>query len=63
LTKAPAGLSVNIYDRIGRSYPVNAVWSSEKTSLELDFSSMERGLYIIRVTSEKGAQTLKVSKE
>jgi len=60
---APTSTSVSIYDRIGRSYPVNAIWHQENTSLEIDFSSLERGLYIILVNTEKGVQTLKVSKE
>jgi hypothetical protein len=63
LTKEPTLSSINIFDQVGRMHPVNALWHEENSSLEIDFSSMSKGLYIIRVSTQKGAQTLKVIKE
>ena len=62
-TKQPELSSINIFDQIGRSYPVNAIWHQENTSLEIDFSLMTKGLYIIRVSTNTGVQALKVQKE
>ena len=63
LTKEPSLSSISIFDQIGRSYPVNAIWHSKNASLEIDFSVMTKGLYIIRVSSSTGVQALKVQKE
>ena len=63
MSVTPSASSINIYDRIGRSYLVDAIWHAENSSLEINFSNLDNGLYIIRVNTEKGSQTLKVSKE
>ncbi len=48
-TKAPSVSNINIFDQVGRSYPVNALWHAENTSMEIDFTEMrkERVLSII----------------
>jgi hypothetical protein len=61
--KQPDASAVTVFDQVGRSYPLNAAWHSENTTLEVDFSIMTKGLYFIRVVTEFGAQTLKVQKE
>ena len=53
---------VAIFDGIGRGYPVNASWQGN-SNLRLDFSNMQRGLYLIKVSHPKGIQTVKIYKE
>ena len=62
-TKEPAASSINIFDQVGRSYPINAVWHAENTSLQIDFAAMNKGLYFIRIGTENTVQTLKVIKQ
>ena len=63
LSTQPHASSISISDQIGRAYGVNAIWHQVNSSLEIDFSTMTTGLYIIRVRTERGMQTLKVNKE
>ncbi len=63
LTKQPQSNTISIFDGIGKSYPVNAIWVAENTIMEIDFSTMNKGLFIIRVSTDSGVQTLKVLKE
>ena len=62
LTKQPPASTIHVFDHVGRSYAVNTIWHTENSSLEIDFYGMNKGLYIIRVHSEQGVQTLKVQK-
>ena len=63
IAKEPVPYAINIFDQIGRSYPVNALWNSENSSLEIDFTIMSKGFYIIRVSTNTGIQALKVQKK
>lgn len=53
---------VAIFDGIGRGYPVNGSWQGDG-NIRLDFSNMQRGLYLIKVSHQKGIQTVKIYKE
>jgi hypothetical protein len=63
MTKQPDAGSINILDQVGRSYQLNAAWHSANSNLEIDFSTMDKGLYFIKVSTEHGAQTMKVIKK
>jgi hypothetical protein len=63
LSAQPQVSSISISDQIGRVYGVNSIWHQGNSSLEIDFSTLTTGLYIIRVRTDRGIQTLKVSKE
>ena len=62
-TQEPSTSSISIFDQIGRAYPINAVWYAETNKMEIDFSAISKGLYLIRVSTDKGTQTVKVFKE
>jgi hypothetical protein len=63
MTEQPDASSILVVDRIGRDQAVNAVWEKESRSLQLNFSYVEKGLYIIKVAHATGIKVLKVYKE
>jgi hypothetical protein len=63
MTEQPDASSILVVDRIGREQAVNAVWEKESRSLQLNFSYVEKGLYIIKVAHATGIKVLKVYKE
>ena len=63
LTSEPSRDDINIIDRIGRSYPVNMNWRAVDKVIEIDFTPMNSGIYLIRVRTDKGNTTVRVVKE
>jgi hypothetical protein len=63
LTRPPATTSVQVIDQVGRLHSLNTLWNSTDSTLEMDFSTVNKGLYIIRVQTDQGIQTLKVKKD
>jgi hypothetical protein len=63
LEEAPANGSVGIYDRSARSFPVMAAWDSGERRLDIDFSQMHQGLYLIRVITPEGVKVARVFKQ
>jgi hypothetical protein len=63
LVEAPANGSVGIYDRSARSFPVMATWDSGERRLDIDFSQMHQGLYLIRVITPEGVKVARVFKQ
>ena len=58
----PSSSDILIVDRVGRPVPVKAIWYQETHQLEVDFSDMNKGLYIIKVNTQDGTKTVKVLK-
>ncbi len=62
ITTQPAASDVMIVDGMGRIYPVEATWHSDSNRMEVDFSDMKAGMYIINVRTMAGTKSLKVFK-
>jgi hypothetical protein len=63
LNESPTSSDVVVLDQFGRPYSVKTTWSPEDNALVLDFSSIERGLYIIKINFSEGIKLLKVYKQ
>jgi hypothetical protein len=63
LTEAPAQSAVTIVDGIGRMYTAHTTWYSQESRLELDFSGMKEGIYLINVRTATGSKTLRIMKQ
>jgi hypothetical protein len=57
------GPETMVMDQIGRSYPVNSEWDQNKNILTIDFSSLQKGMYIIRVSLPENIKVVKVFKD
>ena len=62
-SEVPASSDIVVLDQIGRSYNVSSEWDADKKVITLDFSDLQKGLYIIRVSSPANIKILKVFKE
>jgi hypothetical protein len=62
LTTAPSGNDVYILDHTGRTYSARTEWFGEKDQLAIDFSGMGTGIYFIRVNTQVGVKSVRVSK-
>jgi hypothetical protein len=60
---APTESSLGISDAMGRSLPWNGVWHEKESRLELDFSQMNVGLYIINIRTLYGMKSIRVIKK
>jgi hypothetical protein len=52
-----------IADRTGRTFTVPSEWRQDDHVLSLDISSLNKGLYIIRLRTEQGVNFVKVLKD
>jgi hypothetical protein len=59
----PNSSQLVIYDGLGRVIPVNSTWYNDENRLEMDFSELNRGLYIINVRTGNGIQVLRIFKQ
>jgi hypothetical protein len=62
-SQQPTNSSLMIYDGLGRVIPVQSTWHSDESRLELDFSDLNRGLYILNVRTSSGMQILRIFKQ
>jgi hypothetical protein len=63
INSAPAQSDIMIVDGTGRTYPVHATWFSESKRLDIDLTPMTEGIYIIKVRTPLGNQTLRILKK
>ena len=61
--QAPASSDIVVLDQVGRTYVVQSSWSQDENLLTIDFSSLEAGMYIIKISFSEGVKTLKVYKQ
>jgi len=59
----PTESSLVISDAMGRSHPWKAVWHENESRLELDFSQMKAGFYIININTLYGVKSIRVIKK
>ena len=62
-SKAPSSSDIVVMDQVGRTYVVQSSWSQDENLLTIDFSSLEAGMYIIKISFSEGVKTLKVYKQ
>ncbi len=55
--------SLVISDALGRNLPWNGIWHEKENRLELDFSQVNVGLYIINISTLNGIKTIRVIKK
>ncbi|HPW63629.1 MAG TPA: T9SS type A sorting domain-containing protein, partial [Cyclobacteriaceae bacterium] len=63
MTVKPESSAIQIVDQIGKMYPVRATWNTDGHQLEIDFSEMNKGLYIIKIAQPQGVKVVKAFKE
>jgi hypothetical protein len=61
--KAPNESSLVISDAMGRSLPWKGIWHENESLLELDFSQMNTGFYIITLKTLQGVKSIRVIKK
>lgn len=61
--EAPNESSLIISDAMGRSLPWKGIWHENENRLELDFSQMNLGFYIINVNTMQGMKSIRVIKK
>ncbi len=61
--KGPSSSDIVVMDQVGRTYVVQSSWSQDESLLTIDFSSLETGMYIIKINFSEGVKTLKVYKQ
>jgi hypothetical protein len=59
----PSETSLEISDAMGRSLPWKGVWHESESRLELDFSQMNIGFYIINIRTLTGVKSIRVIKK
>jgi hypothetical protein len=59
----PTENSLVILDAMGRIRSVQRTWHSDESRMELDFSNMNKGFYIINVQTLHGIKSIRVIKE
>jgi hypothetical protein len=59
----PSDNSFVILDAMGRSHFVPRTWFGDESRLELDFSRMHKGFYIINIRTLHGIKTIRVMKQ
>jgi hypothetical protein len=59
----PSETSLEISDAMGRSLPWKGVWHDSESRLELDFSQMNVGFYIINIRTLYGIKSIRVIKK
>jgi hypothetical protein len=59
----PTENSLVILDAMGRIRSVQRTWHSDESRMELDFSHMNKGFYIINVQTLHGIKSIRVIKE
>ena len=63
MNERPANSSIQIMDQLGKQYPIRTGWDKDTHQLEVDFSDMDKGLYLVKIISSAGAKVVKVFKE
>ena len=61
--QGPSSSDIVVMDQVGRTYVVQSSWSQDESLLTIDFSSLETGMYIIKINFSEGVKTLKVYKQ
>ena len=61
--EGPSSEDIIVMDQVGRTYVVQSSWSQGENLLTIEFSSFEKGLYIIKISFSGGVKTLKVYKQ
>ena len=59
----PNESSLVILDAMGRSHRLPQVWYGNESRLELDFSQMHIGFYIINIQTLDGVKSIRVIKQ
>lgn len=62
-SREPSTDEIVVADHIGRTYLMNTSWVEETKVLTLDFSTLQKGLYIIKIRLAEDVKILKVFKE
>jgi hypothetical protein len=60
VSKAP---DIMVLDQVGRSYSVSSEWDKTENTVTIDFSSLHKGMYIIRVSLPEKIKVVKVFKD
>jgi hypothetical protein len=61
--EAPNESSLVLSDALGRSLPWNGVWYEDESRLEIDFSQMKVGFYVINIKTLYGVKSIRVIKK
>jgi hypothetical protein len=61
--EAPNESSLVLSDALGRSLPWNGVWYEDESRLEIDFSQMKVGFYVININTLQGVKSIRVIKK
>jgi hypothetical protein len=59
----PSSTDIIVTDQMGRSYRLSTTWVEDKKLLTLDISSLQKGLYIIKVRFPEDIRIVKVFKQ
>lgn len=59
----PTSFSLVVLDALGRSHQLPNVWFENESRLELDFSQMHVGFYIININTLEGVKSIRVIKQ
>ena len=61
--QGPSASDIVVMDQVGRTYVVQSSWSKDENLVTIDFTSLESGMYIIKISFSEGVKTLKVYKQ
>ncbi|WP_373524513.1 T9SS type A sorting domain-containing protein, partial [Aquiflexum sp.] len=59
----PTDNSLVILDAMGRAHAVQRTWFGDESRLEMDFSRMNKGFYIINIRTLQGIKSIRVMKQ
>jgi hypothetical protein len=63
VVEEPNDNSLVIFDALGRVQYIQRTWHPDESRLELDFSSVGKGLYVINIRTLQGIKTIRVMKQ